>query len=494
MAVVARIGDQTVEAKEYSVSVASTPIDVGDTSGSVGTIELTIPRRSFIDSLRYRDEKITLTDSKRGTVAGYIDDVSHDRSTGITSLRGPLVLRDLNVFDAAARPYVGTLSGAFAYYFSLVGRNPIFRNVPNETLNTRVEFLGWHGELWYHLKMLAAAYGLEFEIVDGQAALRPIRARAATQHSRTAMTASISRNPIAETVEVIFYHTIAVNNSMVYPSTGYSDNLQVLSVNAGETVEIPIQLDVSLNSIEQPIYVESVGMYYSGRSVYTAVGDDGLPITPAAWRGGGGKLDVQISEDDFSIIIVKLTGPKGLPDSEGGELKSFQIAMSSGPSNNRYPALRLRGTGVWWEEKTETFRTGASGAQVETKVGETIDNLFITDLKQVYRAGTRAATRYAGSTLTASGGVIQFSPDWEAQDIDKFGEVAGLRVFDRESQAWYRVRSAQFQRGTVTFDGEDDTTIGDVDEAFSGKTLDQRDATYAGLSLKEQFERGVWNG
>lgn len=497
MGVVATIGAERVEITQYAVDVASTPIDVADSSGSVGSFTLGIPHRPLLDALAYRRQKVTLTDSRRGSVTGYVDDISLDRETGLTTLRGPLTLRDMNIYNVAAKPFSGTLQGALTYYASLAGRTLEFEGVAPELLAERVNFIGWRGELWYHLKMLAAAYGIEFALQDDPAKtaprVRPIRTRSAGYFSATAHTPSISRDPVAQAVEVNHYATRAVVNEIVYPVNGWSDDLDILSVNAGETSEVTLDLETSLSSVEQPVYAASVPMNYSGRSIYTAVGNDGLPVTPAAWAGGGGEMRLTIN-DDFTSITVRMTGPKGLPDADGGELKSFQIAMSSGESGNRYSALRVRGSGVHFITKTHTFRTGVPQSRTENAVGETIDNPFLTDLNRVNSAGTRSATRFSGSSLSLEGAAVHLSPEWEPADLDRFPEIAGTRVWNKETRGWFRIRSASVSRDSARYSAEDDTTLGEVDAAFDGMTLDQREAIYAGLTLAERFERGVWNG
>ncbi|MGO2188827.1 MAG: hypothetical protein ACTH4Y_11365 [Microbacterium gubbeenense] len=490
MAVVAYIDLERVELADYSVEIASTPVDVADSSGHVGTLSATLPAyMSFTDALSLRDKPIVIDDDIRGQVNGVVDDVSRSRESGLLQLSGTTTLRRFNIYNVSADPFSGTLRGALDYYAGLAGTTLIKTSVSESLLNTKVAFIAWTGELWHHLKMLTAAYGLEIVMSNSLPAVREIRSRNARFLGHTSQTAAISREPVAQSVEVYHYETHPLSTEMIYPAGEWTEELEVFSVEAGDTTEVTVEVPFSLVSVQQPAYRASIGPNYSGGSAYTAVGNDGLPITPAAWKDKGGELTALVNEDRQSLTLV-IKGPAGLPDKDGGELTSFDIAMASGESE-RYAALYLRGTGVRFEKILHTFDTGIDPSRAESEVGETIDNPFLTSLNRTRSAGVRAANHYSGHSFSLNGAVAHFSPEWEAEPYDLFGYAGGLRVWDEDSRLWYRLRNVNFTPSSATFSGDDDLTLGDLDEHFASKTLGEIDSIYAGMTLEERFMKGL---
>lgn len=493
MAVVAYIDGDPVELAEYAIEVASTPIDVADSSGHVGTIGASLPAQvTFTEALDFRGKSLTIDDDRRGQIFGAVDDITRSRESGLIQISGTTILRAFNIYNVRAEPFSGTLRGAFDYYASLAGETLTKTGVSESLLDKEVAFIAWEGELWHHLKMLSAAYGLEIVMSNTLPAIRQIRARNAQFLGITSQTASITRDPVAQSVEVYHYDTRPLATEMIYPPGEWTEELEIFSVEAGETTEATLEVPYSLVSLDQPTYKASIGPNYSGGSAYTAVGNDGLPVTPAAWKDKGGSLKVLVNEDRESVTVA-ISGPSGLPDKDGGELTSFDIAMASGESE-RYSALHLRGTGVGFKKKKRTFRTGIGGSRAESEVGETIDNPFLIDSNRMRSAGVRAAARYGGTTFTLEGSVTHFSPEWEAEPYDLFGYAGGLRVWDEDSRIWYRLRSVSFNPTSASYGGDDDLTLGDLDDHFASKTLGQIDSIYAGMTLQERFMKGLIDG
>ncbi len=122
----------------------------------------------------------------------------------------------LNVYGIQAQPFVGTLRAAFEYYLSLAGlTTDLF---VDDSIGSRpVVFPGWSGELWYYLKLMAAAQDCDVSLVSGIILLRPIRSRIATQDRDTDRGVSSGSTTLAQAVEVYQYDNRAITNELVYP-------------------------------------------------------------------------------------------------------------------------------------------------------------------------------------------------------------------------------------------------------------------------------------
>ena len=248
MAVVALINGEQVELQDYSIEVASTPTSISDSSGHVGTIQISIPGLSLSDALRYQGGVIEIDDSRRGQITGYIDDMDTSHDSGIIQLTGTTKLSDLNIYNVEAAPYHGTLRGAFLYYAGLAGQTINMTNVPSELQNLPVNFIAWEGDLWVNLKTLASAYQLEIIMSNMIIALRPMRERDARFGGVVTQTPGFQRDPIAQSVEVYQYKTSYETNGFIYPPANSEEEIPVISVGAGETSETNLEVSLTIYS------------------------------------------------------------------------------------------------------------------------------------------------------------------------------------------------------------------------------------------------------
>src|SRR5690606_7621274 len=131
---------------------------------------------------------------------------------------------------------------------------------------------------------------------------------------------------------------------------GWTEEVTIINVNAGEYVEQELLLSASVSSIQQPVMQTFVSREHSTSSVYTVVGDDGLPITPAAWSSRGGSLSVVINPDTTSLT-VKIQAPHGLPNKDGKEVQTYGVALSAESTAGRYSTLRILGSGVAYDRE-----------------------------------------------------------------------------------------------------------------------------------------------
>lgn len=514
------IGGFIHELESFSVQEAATPLAAGDSSGQVGTITLTVkapdPDLAAKDAnlLRWGPQMLTnrtvrLTDTRKGFTLGKVVSVSQPYGGNI-QLTCESRLGLLNVYNVQAQPFVGTLADAFEYYCSIANVTTDVFIDPDIALDP-VVFPGFNGELWFNLKQMAAAVDADISLVSGVILLRPIRLREAAKNRDVDRSMNIG-GQLAQSVEVFRYDNQAITDELVYPPGGWSQDVESITVNAGETIEEVIELSASVSSVQQPVMQTFVSRDYSASSVYTVVGDDGLPIDPQQWADHGGSLEVVINPETTSLT-VKITAPEGLPNKDGNLIGVYGISLSADESTGRYSTLRIVGSGVSFNKTSVIIPTGVPASLTGTEIGTTIDNPFLSTLDQLYRAGTRAARQFTGRTMTLSGSVIAvnrlgdsgvatyppYSFDQDQHDGQTYGQVQsgysgqtyamiqqalfdlvqndyenqvfgnvnGARIWDQKSRRWYRIREGTLNPDTISFSADDDLTHGDIQEMWS---------------------------
>lgn len=510
------IGESLAKLEQYPVSdisidASSVPIIGGDSSGGTGSMSVTVAMPDkysdgYFESSIHRagifsvigNSLISATgaSSSLGEIVG----VSHSgNSRSELSLSINTVLNQLNVHGMQTGPIVGTLGDAIREYLFIAGFTfPISIHVNLRSIP--VEFPGWSGELWYHLKMLAMAY--RFDIVEANGGLNfvPLHRTHIERLSLLDYSASSQRGNLAQYVDVIQQNNHAFANELVYPPGGWTTDTPVIKVNAGEYAEEVIQLSSSVSTIQQPqmkTFVPKEGGFTG--SVFTVVGNDGLPITPKAWEARGGMLRVTINPDTTSLT-VHMRGPTGLPSINGGELTSFGIALSSGTNDGDYSTLRIVGSGVAYLPEVRRIPTGIPASQTSTEVGETIDNPFLSDAEIVNRIGWSTASRYNGTEIKLSYSANEGGGEvwWQSipQEMDPLAAIphmAGARVWDNPTRRWYRVRNVSVSPDEFSLTADDDLTIGDMEPMYDGKTCQQVQDMYEGFTYRQVQMMGMRN-
>lgn len=527
------VGGNRYEAEAYSVSEDSTPTSSDDSSGSVGTITMTIP--NIEDPVMLKGHEVKLADSVRGSTIGFVSSVE-ETDIGVVILNCQSRLGRLNSHDIRATPFVGKLRDAFRYYASLAGQTTdVF--VDEQIGDRPVAFPGWSGELWYHIKQLAAAQDCEVALVSDIILLRPLRQREAIDHRNLTRSRTYGETTLANAVEIYHYGNRAIENELVYPPGGWTPEVRVLTVGPGETQEWPIELSASVSYIEQPAMHTSIPPEHNSSSVYTIVGDDGLPIQPSQWRANGGSLSVRIN-DDTSTLTVRITGATNIYSTKGEPISTYSVALGADLTGNRYSTLRIIGTGVAFKRNKIRVRTCLPPGATGTDVGVTIDNPFISDMNDAYRAGIRAARWHSGERMTLSGRVttvnklgdsgdatyptygfvqnlnegLTYAEDQaansgktygEVQDTiymlrrddfenQSFGNVGGVRIWDRKSNYWFRARTSNIATDEIGFTAEDDLTHADVQERYGALTYREEAALFAGKTYSERDRLGLY--
>ncbi|AWY05029.1 minor tail protein [Microbacterium phage Hortus1] len=540
MGVMLTIGGRRVHPEVYTVSESSTPLAGGDSSGAIGTIEVEVPQLPFSPIGLNAQEELSLVDTRLGSTIGTTREVSNSRTAASGfSVMAANRLGEFNI-ETQVQPFTGRLEDAFRYYCSLANIDTGIV-VDSAIANRQVNFLGWNGNLWNHMKMMATAISADLNLISNNVVLRPVRLFDAIRNRNVDSDATIDSTDLARKQEVIWYPSEYVERGLIYPSGGYRSDIAPLSVSAGETVEVTLDstkdVFASIFSIEQPVAQSFVSMEHDSSSVYSVVGDDGLPIPPAQWADFGGSLSVRIS-DDTQALVVTMTGATGLYQTNGQPMKTFRIGIASGTSStDTYSTLRVVGRYVSTRAQSIILPTGVPDFRTGQEFAPTIDNPFLNTLDAAYSAGIRGARRYAGRRMTVTASVSSLNrrgqtgtancpPYSYAQglwggmtyggvralnasrtyasvreefyqsvqdtfDNQVFGNAPGARFWDQPTGRYYRVRQATTTWGDMQIEGDDDLTNGDVQLAFGGMTYGQVGMRFSGQTYYKANVRGL---
>lgn len=512
---------------EYSVTEDSTPVEASDSSGGTGQITFgAIDDPSRFGSILLLNDTVRLTDGDRGQTEGTINSLtSNDRVMGVTadSRLGRLVV------DKKADPVNDTFSNVITYYLSLGG---ITDNIAIDTSLSSIPIVaqGWSGDLWTKIKELLVTVGAEISLVRGNVIIRPIRERRAMEINNVSESWTVANIDLAKDVEINYYNSEWKDDALVYPAGGWNEDVSIYTVDAGQTVEVNIPVDVSIVSIIQPTVQAFVSRTDDTASVYSVAGNDGLPIQPDQWTGNGGSLSVAIGEDGKSLDVT-IVGASGT----AARYAPFRIAVSSGPSDY-YSSLRVIGDGVHFKQQTLTVPTAVDDASTSRDVGVTVDNIFVKDINQAWDVSLGVISKWSapnrminivkadinrpGETqqsfdyatfedfddYAVAEGLTTFSlfdAEWAGEtfgDFDEywyslvadqfefqiFGNANGARVQYR--RAMYRIRSTTITPDGVSYAAEADTTFGDFDASANmtpGMTFGDFDASYNGLTFND---------
>jgi hypothetical protein len=509
---------------EYSVSEDSTPVEASDSSGGTGQITFTaIDDPGRLGSVLLLNDTIKLTDGDRGNTEGKINSItSNDRILSITadSRLGRLVI------DTTAQAVHGTFLSAINYYLSLGG---ITDGIAVDASLTAIPVVaqGWTGDLWTKIKELCVTVGAEVTLIKGNVVIRPLRENRALEINNVSEQWSVQNIDLAKSVEIYYYNSEWKDGALVYPQGGWNEDVTVYTVDAGQTVEVNIPVDVSIESLQQPSLQTFVSRDHTDSSVYTVSGNDGLPIQPAQWLSEGGDLRVAVGEDGKSIDLT-IVGAAGA----AARYAPFRIAVSAGPSDY-YSSLRIVGTGLHYKQESLVVPTSVDDASTSRDVGVTVDNIYVKDINAAWNTAIDVTGRWSAPQRTisiskasinqpsdtgqdfdyalfsefddyaAANGIVTFAnfdTAWAGQtfaDFDEFwyeqvanefrfqvfGNANGARVQFR--RAMYRIRSVNVSPIGVDYTAEADTTFADFDTSATGKTFAEFDTSFAGLTFND---------
>lgn len=499
----------------YTVQEDVTSFDPSSMTGGYG--QLTFSTDDYDESFRVQGTTVTLEDGSRGKFQGLVR--SLDGADGVLNVTADSTLALFNSWHSVP-PFVGTLDDYVSDLAARVGITVPIIVGDGPSLPT-ITAPGFLGNVWDNLKKCLSANRCEVALVYNNLMVRQARTTSAYAENVITESYTVNDQTTAELVEIVWRE----NTGLTAQNPIYPGPLETtpLSVEANSTITQAFTLSASMLSVNQPVVQDWVDdLPYGGTNgVYSVVGKDELPITAAQWTAAGGSLTVSLT-DDPSVIEVTVKGAN-IPT-----LSPFRIAMSSG-SSTYYDSLRITGTAITWTEHTLTLHTGALPNATGQSVGVTVTNPFITSLAQAYTAGFYAAATYSGGRKTLTGStptlnrpgsteefisatmedfnnvntsatMADFNAEYSGQTMEQFNaywaQVAELR-FDNQlfgqgvgsrffrSDAMYRVVSTTTSAADVQYTAVLDTTMGDFNEAHSGRTMGDFNVEYAGYRIQD---------
>jgi len=508
----------------YSVSEESTPIDVSQSSGATGQFSVSFFSDMASMVKRMHRKSVDLEDKGQGVTRGIARVPSF--SNGVVGLSVDSRLTLLTV-ERTAQPYEGTLGGYFAYLLGLVGITTDYF-ADSTVSSTPVTFPGWQGDVWFHMKKMLAAKGVEVSLVSNIIVMRPLRGRVTVDKRDTEYSWALDDQNLALSIEGYYYNNDYRVGSLAYPPGGWNFDVQTYQVDAGEVIEFDIPISASLVSVNQPVAMDNVTREEVSASVYSVTSNDGLPYTAAQWNAEGGEISVTVNKDTRSLT-VKITG------AQNAEYAPFRIAATAGPSDN-YSSLRIVGEGVFFDKNLVAFKTAVSEDIASEEVGTTVDNEFISTIEELYDAMIWPLGRYGGSrqsitvrtagvnrsgdsgayayptiaefnTYAAAQGwtdIADFNAFYSGQTIadfnawwyeqvsssfvnQAFGNIAGART--KRDNVWWRIRTATIDAGSIAYTADADTTVGDFNEVWTvdgvPELVSDFNAQWSGLSIAD---------
>lgn len=503
--------------KNFSVQEDATPIEPSSSFGGVGRISFDI---NETPNTRLMIGQVTLVDGTRGKTSGSIKTLSG--SNGDVSVGADSALGLFNT-ERTTAPFVGTLGAAVQYYCDLVGiTNDVV--VESSITSRPVVYPGFRGNVWVNLKQMLVKEQVEIALVFNRVYVRPLRLLDANLNKSLSAEWSLENTSAARAIEIYYYNHVYGSQREVFPVPSSDSGVPFSSLAAGETRTEIIRLDGSMSSVNQPVYQTTVlNQSYAGTNgVYSAFGNDNLPITASQWAAQGGRLTVAIGEDP-STLEVTVTAPNY------AALAPYTIGVSAGGSST-FNSLHITGRGVTWTKELLRLPTGATNVTTSDEVGVTIDNPFVSTREQAYSLGLKAAGAYAGTSYTIGGSAINinrnedgraliqatigdfneqvtpgtsiadFNTEWAGQDIaafnaywqaqvdnrfqnQLFGNAIGARVSSRE--AYFRIVSTTTTEDTIQFSAELDTLVGDFNPVWTGGTVAQFNEQFVGYTCKD---------
>ena len=492
----------------YSYTEGSTPLIPGDESGAIGDVTIEVLNENNASILLYKDEFL-LNDGFHGSVIGEIENVSG--SNDIINMGGRSKLALLNV-DTVIPPRSGTIGNIIEAIANDLG---ITTNVVKDAgLSTEtINVPGFEGDAWVYVKRLCSAYQVEVTLIRDYVIIRPTRQRIIASTNLLEKNWQLQDIQLAQQFDVAYYNYQPETDYLVYPEGGWTPDVQVYQVAAGETTEFELDLNFYLTSVQQPTVRDSVSKTYDSASAYSVSGNDNLPISAAFWTDNKGAMSFDILGDG-SRLRVTITGP------QYEALSPYTIGVSDGSTS--YSTLRIVGTGMDFDRKVYTASTGLTAAEAPLLNGGEIDNPAIDTLADAKAYSLFARRLYSLPTQTygtssddfpqIQGSIPsifyttfeefdeQVGPTYTFTDFNTqyagltfaeltaefgnvapqgFGEVAGSRV--TLDDAVYRVRDTTITPNQVSFTAEYDTLFDDVNDVFGDYSWYELESTWATL-------------
>lgn len=421
-AVDVKVGDDWFhDLSDWSVESFSSPLIPGDTTGGAGGMSFTLPETARTRMLR--GTPVTLRDPEMGTATG---ELALSGGNGLNAtISGVSRIAKLNVVRTA-EAYSGTLRGAILYYFGLCG---LTTNIAIATgaASRPVNYIGWEGNVLDKIKDLCIAQQISLSLIGEKYVFRTLTgcsvlsARSFHDYSWSA-----NESQLAQNVEVAWSNTSAPKSQLIYPVGGWSEEVPVFQVDAGEVVEYEIDLTpdkdidgssgISATSIIQPTVVDGVAREYVGpNSVYAVSGKDGLPVKAAQWRAAGGSMRLELLEGGSRIKVIIV----GAGDEE---FAPYQISMPSETSGD-YSSLRIYGSGMLYQRSVLRMATGLNADRAPQESAPIVEMPFLNSYEAAWNAASAMLSRHAAAVYTIDGTIGQIETLVSSGEVFFGGEV-----------------------------------------------------------------------
>jgi hypothetical protein len=480
----------------YSLTEDATPLSVIDTaaaiptmnidgkSNNVETLGLTHPT-----SLLLLDNGITLTDSSRGSFSGKITDVSITGES--VSITAQSIFESLNS-EKTALPFNGFIGGAFAEYLELAGVTSAHYDIDEsydaETTANEAIYPGWTGKVWDYLKLLCIAVGAEISFNSDILYVKPRNGRSIKLDNVTNDSVSVMMPTESKAVSFEFLDTKYVTNAILkcYADSN-DDGTEGIDVN--ETREITIESPISLASVNQPAYTntvpESLIRYTEPTSIgstpdsgdlngfYCFVNSRANKVTSGVLESTGASVSVSIDPDNSYNAVVKIIGPNVALDTP------WELVFSN-TGDRKEQALMITGTGVHSRgrsyNKTDkvfdsTMYQLPTGLSVGDDVTDYSNNPFLSNKGALVRTASYSAKEAGGPKVQ-----ISLTTDIiEEAEGQEFSYVPGAIVEYGRSK--YRVDNATYSYGSVDISATQHVTFADFNAKWAGKLYSDFNST-----------------
>lgn len=455
------IGNEIID---FSVSLSVPALDPSSLDGDTGRVSLRALEKKNLAKLR--NSRFTLQDTTAGKLYSRVSNLQWGE--GLLSLDAETMLNRLTAV-VTIPPQGSPLNTGMNNVLTLVGMSATGLG-PAATV-----FPGWRGSLLDYLKYFCQVYLMEFVPSDTDPdviVFRPIR-QTMKEFPLTSASLSIDDQLIAEKVEVAMYEYSSFNTNYEFTPIAV-DDMQILTVNPGETIEYDVQLNGWAASVNQPVPMDLVGPgERTDAGAYCVSGSDGLPIMAAQWAAQGGSLTVEVTEDP-SILKVTLVAPAAdtLPGVDGGDrFGPYSIAATT-TEGQLYDSLHITGSGIRFTKTTKEFYTGTPQEVSRDSEGTLIENPWVSNVDRLFSLGVRAAQAYAGCTYT-----FQFA----SNNREAVRALVGARF--PGDRVRFRVEEVTVTDSSTTFSGEMDTLFTDFNTAWTGKTFSDFSTANAGMTF-----------
>ena len=440
-----------VSSCNYSAEINSR--NPGDYSGATQQATFSVPLTSETYMDQWGDAALLLDDNgiiENGQVTA-ISDTGTQASYTVAGLASRLNRsRKVQPFNNTA------LTVVVRAYFAAAG---VSIPVPNMVGDFNVTVPAWEGDLYDGLKQLLGAYGCYMWLEGDQVEIRQFALSdtlAELPANLVSKGRSVQGQDTVEWVEMAYYNSTYITNRQVYPYGIEAPT--VFSVGAEETVVYEVQLNASLESVDQPVSVNTINLgSIDTFGQYAVVDNAGAPVTSAEWLGQGGRVEVRLK--DHRTLEVTIRGMS----TAAADRAPFRIAEFGDRAD---AALYVTGTGVRQSRRTVRLHTGSSRAVPDTV--QTVDNPFVSTLAQAYTAGQWAACDALLSEQVNFGG----GP-----------ELFSLGTKYRTSNGAYRVAGVGLSTGGSSFNATLEVTMKNFADTLGSKTMAQMAAIWSGKTM-----------